>query len=82
MPGKWGFHEVPESEKQPGDLVMFFDDGIAFHSGIYIGRSLFFGPMMNHSVGYLPYHYVRHFPYMPFDKALDCSVKYYRHDPA
>lgn len=56
-----GFAET--DDPKPGDIVVFFKEhGVAKHTGLYVGKSLF-GPLMNHSDGgKKPHNYQKHFP--------------------
>ena len=75
---KLGFKET--DYPQAGDIIVFFEKNkSAFHTGLFVGNSLF-GPLMNHSDGgRKPHNYHKHFPiklYLHFSKSCT-EYKYY-----
>ena len=55
---KLGFKET--DLPRPGDIIVFFKKNHAFHTGLYVGTSVY-GPVINHSDGgKLPKNYHKH----------------------
>lgn len=80
-PGKWGFHEVSESEAVPGDMMLFLrkKDG-ARHAGVYTMNSLL-GPLCaNTTIGGVFLHFMPIKPLLALNAGGFCDVRYYRYE--